>query len=193
MGTEQLGLSPLWMESADLKVRIPMHGVADSLNVATATTLLLSSCSPKSYHMKVLYVDNHLLAVVKEPGLPTQPVDDQPNLLDLAKAWVKKTYHKPGAVFLEPIHRLDTPVSGLVLFARTSKALSRLQEMMRNQEIKKFYLAWIEGFPPPMKGPWNTTYSTTPIKPALFPKTIPGQNWPASTTGLCKKSLPKPS
>jgi 23S rRNA pseudouridine1911/1915/1917 synthase len=74
------------------------------------------------------------------------------NLTDLAKAWVKKEYNKPGAVFLEPIHRLDKLVSGLVLFARTSKALSRLQESMRNHEIKKTYLAHLEGKPPTAEG-----------------------------------------
>ncbi len=70
------------------------------------------------------------------------------NLLDQAKAWLKKQFQKNGHVFLEPIHRLDKPVSGLVLFARTSKALSRLQEMMRQRKIEKTYFAWIEGVLP---------------------------------------------
>ena len=69
----------------------------------------------------------------------------QPDLVDLAKAWVKEAYQKPGRIFLEPIHRLDKPVSGLVLFARTSKALSRLQEQMRERNIEKTYEAWVEG------------------------------------------------
>jgi 23S rRNA pseudouridine1911/1915/1917 synthase len=73
-------------------------------------------------------------------------------LTDQAKAWVKKEYKKPGNVFLEPIHRLDKPVSGLVLFARTSKSLSRLQEMMRQRQIGKTYFAWVEGLPPSLKG-----------------------------------------
>jgi len=88
----------------------------------------------------ILFCDNHLLVVHKPAGIATQP-----DLCDLAKAWVKSTYHKPGAVFLEPIHRLDKPVSGLVLFARTSKALSRLQQQMREQQIEKTYEAWVEG------------------------------------------------
>jgi 23S rRNA pseudouridine1911/1915/1917 synthase len=66
----------------------------------------------------------------------------------LAKGWIKKTYDKPGNVFLEPVHRLDKPVSGLVLFARTSKALSRLQAMMRQRQILKIYYAEVEGRPP---------------------------------------------
>ncbi len=74
------------------------------------------------------------------------------NLQDLAKAWIKKEFQKPGNVFLEPIHRLDKPVSGLVLFARTSKALSRLQEMMRGRQIEKTYYAWVEGVLPQKEG-----------------------------------------
>lgn len=97
--------------------------------------------------MQVVFVDNHLLVVEKPAGVVTQP-----DLVELAKAWIKKEYNKPGAVFLEPIHRLDRPVSGLVLFARTSKALSRLQEAMRQREIGKTYLALIEGAPPAEKG-----------------------------------------
>ena len=97
--------------------------------------------------MEVIFSDNHLLIVNKPAGMSTQPHEgaQDDNLLDQAKAWLKKQFQKPGAVFLEPIHRLDKPVSGLVLFARTSKALSRLQEMMRQREIEKTYFAWIEG------------------------------------------------
>jgi 23S rRNA pseudouridine1911/1915/1917 synthase len=95
----------------------------------------------------ILYHDNHLLVVDKPADVATQP-----DLTEMAKAWIKHKYHKPGAVFLHPIHRLDKPVSGLVLFARTSKALSRLQEQMREQKIEKTYLAWIEGAPPEEEG-----------------------------------------
>lgn len=96
--------------------------------------------------MEVIYVDNHLLAAIKPAGLATQPDQTQQgNFLGLAKQWVKSEYNKPGNVFLEPIHRLDKPVSGIVLFARTSKALSRLQAQMRQREIRKTYLALIEG------------------------------------------------
>jgi 23S rRNA pseudouridine1911/1915/1917 synthase len=95
----------------------------------------------------ILYHDNHLLVVDKPAEVATQP-----DLTEMAKAWVKHKYHKEGAVFLHPIHRLDKPVSGLVLFARTSKALSRLQEQMRERKIEKTYLAWVEGSPPEDEG-----------------------------------------
>lgn len=103
--------------------------------------------------MEVIFCDNHILVVAKPAGMSTQPHDGvERNLTDLAKAWVKKEYKKPGNVFLEPIHRLDKPVSGLVLFARTSKALSRLQEMMRQRHIHKTYFAWVEGVLPDAQG-----------------------------------------
>lgn len=103
--------------------------------------------------MKVVFCDNHLLIVSKPAGLSTQPhPGGGTSLLDLAKAWVKKQFQKAGNVFLEPVHRLDKPVSGLVLFARTSKALSRLQEMMRQHQIEKTYFAWVEGELPQKEG-----------------------------------------
>ncbi len=96
--------------------------------------------------LKLLLVDNHLLAVGKPKGLLTQPNQTgAPNLEDLAKAWVKNKYHKKGNVFLHPIHRLDKPVSGIVLFARTSKALSRLNAQMRERTLVKTYIAEVEG------------------------------------------------
>ncbi len=103
--------------------------------------------------MEVIFCDNHLLVVSKPAGLSTQlSLECSSNLTDLAKAWVKKKYQKSGNVFLEPIHRLDKPVSGLVLFARTSKALSRLQEMMRQRQIFKTYFAQVEGVLPKTEG-----------------------------------------
>jgi len=103
--------------------------------------------------VREIFCDNHILVVSKPSGLSTQPhpgKDD--NLTDQAKGFIKRKYDKPGRVFLEPIHRLDKPVSGLVLFARTSKALSRLQESMRQRQITKTYFAWVEGTPPQEKG-----------------------------------------
>lgn len=103
--------------------------------------------------MEIIFCDNHILIVSKPAGLSTQPhVGSNVSLLEQAKAWVKKEFKKPGSVFLEPVHRLDKPVSGLVLFARTSKALSRLQEMMRQQQIEKTYFAWVEGTLPDSQG-----------------------------------------
>lgn len=103
--------------------------------------------------MQVIFWDNHILVVSKPAGLSTQPhPGESSNLTDQAKAWIKKEYNKPGNVYLEPIHRLDKPVSGLVLFARTSKALSRLQEMMRQKGIRKTYFARVEGVLPHLEG-----------------------------------------
>ncbi len=94
----------------------------------------------------VLYCDNHLLVAVKPSGLLTQPDSfSQESLETACKEWVKETFHKKGAVFLHCIHRLDKPVSGLVLFARTSKALSRLNEQSRLMEIQRIYCAEVEG------------------------------------------------
>lgn len=103
--------------------------------------------------MIVVYEDNHLLVVNKPAGLLTQPSGtDQDSLEAQAKAWIKEQYQKPGNVFLGVVHRLDKPVSGIVLFARTSKALSRLNETMRNKQSKKTYLAVVEGVPNALEG-----------------------------------------
>lgn len=94
----------------------------------------------------VLYEDNHILALNKPKGLLTQPSGtEQESLEDFAKAWIKEKYQKPGQVFLHAVHRLDKPVSGIVLFAKTSKALSRLNEALRSKQCEKVYYAWVEG------------------------------------------------
>jgi 23S rRNA pseudouridine1911/1915/1917 synthase len=101
----------------------------------------------------ILYVDNHLLALNKPAGLVTQPSGAHEDSLESrAKAWVKQTYAKPGDVFLEAVHRIDRPVSGVVLFARTSKALSRLNESVRERDLRKLYGAVVEGRPEPAQG-----------------------------------------
>lgn len=99
-------------------------------------------CSAKGQgaSVKPIYYDNHLLILEKPPGIATQP-----EFHEEARTWLKKEFAKPGNVFLEPIHRLDKPVGGIVLFARTSKALSRLNEAMRQRSMKKTYIALIEG------------------------------------------------
>src|ERR1700722_3479334 len=103
--------------------------------------------------MHIVFCDNHLLVVFKPAGISTQPHSvNEPNLLNQAKNWLKKEFQKSGNVFLEPAHRLDKPVSGLVLFARTSKALSRLHEMMRQRQVEKTYFAWVEGNLPQESG-----------------------------------------
>lgn len=99
---------------------------------------------PKHWH--ILYEDNHLLAAHKPGGLLTQPSGtDLESLEQFIKEMIKKRDNKPGAVFLHAIHRLDKPASGIVLFAKTSKALSRLQASMRNLSLAKKYYAWVEG------------------------------------------------
>lgn len=96
--------------------------------------------------VEVLFEDNHLLVLVKPANLATQPATGHSDSLeDRAKSWIKTKYQKPGNVYLHAIHRLDTPVSGIVVFAKTSKALSRLQASMRAGETKKIYTAWVEG------------------------------------------------
>lgn len=97
---------------------------------------------------EVLYSDNHLLAVVKPALLATQPSKpEEPSLETWAKEWVRLQTGKEGAIFLHPIHRLDKSASGIVLFARSSKALSRLNEAMRERQIEKTYYALVEGKP----------------------------------------------
>lgn len=95
----------------------------------------------------ILYEDNHLLVVEKPAGLLTQPQEDRASLEGTCKQWLKNKYNKPGNVFLEAIHRLDKSVSGIVVFAKTSKADSRLKASIRNRDTKKKYLALVEGNP----------------------------------------------
>ena len=94
--------------------------------------------------MEVLYEDNHVIIVNKAAGEIVQgdKTGDAP-LSDAVKAYIKEKYHKPGEVFLGVVHRLDRPVSGVVVFARTSKALTRLNEMFRNGKVKKTYHAMV--------------------------------------------------
>lgn len=95
--------------------------------------------------MQIVFEDNHLLVVNKPAGLLTQPSGTSQDSLEAqAKVYIKQKYNKPGNVFLEAIHRLDKPVSGLVVFAKTSKALSRLNAAQREKSSQKIYLALIE-------------------------------------------------
>ena len=96
--------------------------------------------------MQVLHEDNHLLAVMKPSGLATMGLaDGEETLLTLAKDYIKKKYNKPGNVYLGVVSRLDVPVSGVVVFARTSKAAARLNEQFRDRTATKTYLALVEG------------------------------------------------
>jgi len=103
--------------------------------------------------LTVLFEDNHCLAVVKPAGWLT--MGDQTGdrtLLDVSKDYIKTTCQKPGAVFLGVVHRLDRPVSGVVLFARTSKAASRLSAQFREHTVEKVYWAAVTGQVVPAQG-----------------------------------------
>ncbi|HET6568593.1 MAG TPA: RNA pseudouridine synthase [Rhodothermales bacterium] len=94
----------------------------------------------------VLYQDNHLLVVNKPAGMLVQQDETgDPDLLTVAKAYVKEMYRKPGKVYLGLVHRLDRPVSGVMVFARTSKAAARLSTQFRERTVEKRYLALVEG------------------------------------------------
>jgi 23S rRNA pseudouridine1911/1915/1917 synthase len=103
--------------------------------------------------LAVLYEDNHLLAVNKSAMLPTMGVSaDRPSLLSAAKEYIRGKYHKPGNVYLGIVSRLDAPVTGVVLMARTSKAAARLSRQFREREVEKFYWALVEGEVEPPTG-----------------------------------------
>lgn len=99
--------------------------------------------------MTVLYEDNHIIIVNKAPGEIVQgdKTGDEP-LSEMVKVYLKEKYNKPGNVFCGVTHRLDRPTSGVVVFAKTSKALSRLNDMFRNGEIDKTYWAIVRNRPP---------------------------------------------
>ncbi len=100
--------------------------------------------------LKVLFEDNHLLVLEKPPGMPSQgDASGDPSLLDLGKLYLKDKYQKPGEVFLGLVHRLDRPTGGVMVFARTSKAASRLSEQFRERRVQKTYLALCLGHPEP--------------------------------------------
>ena len=103
--------------------------------------------------LDVLYEDNHLIAVNKKSGDIVQgdKTGDTP-LSDFVKAYIKKKYNKAGDVFLGTIHRLDRPTSGIVLYARTSKALSRMNEQFREKKVQKTYWAVVDKAPPNTSG-----------------------------------------
>lgn len=103
--------------------------------------------------MEVIYEDNHLIVVNKAPGEIVQgdKTGDQP-LVETVRLWLKEKYNKPGNVFCGVVHRLDRPVGGLVIFAKTSKALTRMNEMFRNGEVHKTYWALTRNLPPEPEG-----------------------------------------
>lgn len=126
---------------------------------------------------EILYEDNHILLVNKHPGEIVQgdKTGDEP-LVDSLKKMIKERDAKPGNVFLGVVHRLDRPVGGAVIFAKTSKALSRLNEMLRKGEIHKTYWALTRGLPDPSEQ--TITHYLTAVernnKSYVNPKPTPG-------------------
>tara|TARA_B100000809_G_scaffold181765_1_gene179544 strand:- start:38 stop:727 length:690 start_codon:yes stop_codon:yes gene_type:complete len=103
----------------------------------------------------VLYEDNHLLVISKPAMLPTMGVAaDRPSLLTMAKQYIKEKYDKPGKVYLGIVSRLDAPVTGIVLIARTSKAAARLTDQFKTRTVRKLYWALVEGSVLPTSGAW---------------------------------------
>lgn len=98
--------------------------------------------------MDIVFEDNHIIIINKQPGEIVQgdKTGDTP-LSEILKKYLKDKYNKPGNVFCGVVHRIDRPVGGLVIFAKTSKALQRLNKMLRDGEIHKTYWAVVEGFP----------------------------------------------
>jgi len=103
--------------------------------------------------INILYEDNHIIAVVKPAGVLTQgDSSGDPSLMEEVKKYLKEKYKKPGNVFLGLVHRLDKPVSGIVLFGKTSKGASRLSEQFRNHTVQKTYHAIVVGKPKESRG-----------------------------------------
>src|SRR5947209_2788650 len=103
--------------------------------------------------MEVLYEDNHIIAVVKPAGVLSQgDITGKLSIFDEVKKYLKEKYNKPGNVFLGLVYRLDRPVAGIMLFAKTSKGASRLSEQFRNHTIQKTYHAIVVGKPKEERG-----------------------------------------
>jgi 23S rRNA pseudouridine1911/1915/1917 synthase len=107
------------------------------------------------HQLVILLEDNHCLALAKPAALATQAPPGAPSLEALAKAYLKEKYGKPGNVYLGVPHRLDRPVSGVVLFARNSKAAARLAEQFEERQVTKIYWALLEGAVTPPEGRWE--------------------------------------
>ena len=97
-------------------------------------------------NLKVIYEDNHIIVVEKTPNIPSQSdKTGDIDMLTLVKQYIKEKYNKPGNVYLGLVHRLDRPVGGIMIFAKTSKAAGRLSEQVREKIFKKKYLAVVDG------------------------------------------------
>jgi len=128
-------------------------------------------------NLEVLFEDNHIVIVNKKTGDITQgdKTGDKP-LSDVVKEYIKDKYNKPGAVFLGVVHRLDRPTSGIIIFARTSKALERLNKMLREKTIKKTYWAVVKNQPKKQSDTLINFLKKNPKnnKSTAYPKEIDG-------------------
>lgn len=96
--------------------------------------------------LKVIFEDNHIIVVQKKPNIPSQADKTEDiDMLTIVKQYIKEKYNKPGNVYLGLVHRLDRPVGGVMIFAKTSKAASRLSTQVREKILKKEYLAVVDG------------------------------------------------
>ena len=96
--------------------------------------------------LKIIYEDNHIIVVEKKPNIPSQAdKTGDIDMLTIVKQYIKEKYQKPGNVYLGLVHRLDRPVGGIMIFAKTSKAASRLSDEVRTKVFKKKYLARVDG------------------------------------------------
>ncbi len=141
--------------------------------------------------LKILFQDNHLIAVYKPPGLATQ-ADTQggPSLLDQTKQWIKTEQGKPGNVFLGLVHRLDKPVAGVVLFAKTSKAASRLSKQFRERTTHKMYRAVTQGTPVQANGDLvHYLRKENSLKATVFPRPTPDTKKAVLSYTLTEKLL----
>ena len=96
--------------------------------------------------LMVLYEDNQIIVIEKEPNIPSQAdKTGDIDMLSMVKQYIKEKYNKPGEAYIGLVHRLDRPVGGVMVFARTSKSASRLSEQVRNKTLKKTYIAVVDG------------------------------------------------
>jgi 23S rRNA pseudouridine1911/1915/1917 synthase len=116
--------------------------------------LIVLTTEALSIDKQIIYEDNHLIAVNKNAGQLVQPDNDftEESLEDYIKEYIRVKYRKPGEAFLGVIHRLDRPVSGVCVFARTGKALERMNRLFSGREVRKVYWAVVQGKPPADKG-----------------------------------------
>ena len=125
-----------------------LFGLHGSLQTNKIVTML-----ERVPQLEVLYEDNHVLVVNKPAALPTMGVaEDKPSVLSVAKDYIKRKFDKPGNVYLGIVSRLDAPVTGALLIARTSKAASRLSKQFRDRKVEKIYHAIVERIPDQREG-----------------------------------------